>query len=57
MTDIWIPRLYIMAQIIVVAICGALVCLNHDSVVTDLFLAAGGGLVATQGYRVVSKRA
>jgi len=54
MTDKWIPRLYIFAQVAVVVICGVMICLGEDTVVTDLFLAAGGGLIFTQGYRTVT---
>lgn len=56
MSDKWIPRLYILAQLVIVIVCGVMICLEHDSVVTDLFLAAAGGLVFTQGYRLIKEK-
>ena len=43
--DKWIGRLAILGQVCVVVVCGALVGLGRDSLITDMFLAAGGGLI------------
>lgn len=56
MSDRWIPRLYVIAQILIVVVCAGLMCLDHDNVVTDLFLAAAGGLIFTQGYRTLKDK-
>lgn len=56
LTDCWLPRMYVAAQIVVVAVCGVLIGTGHNSVVTDLFIAAGGGLVLTEGYNKLTAR-
>ena len=43
--DKWIGRLAVLGQIGVVLVCGALVGLGRDSLITDMFLAASGGLI------------
>lgn len=50
MTDIWIPRLYVVGQVAVVCVCGTLLAIGRDSAITDLFLAASGALVGTAAY-------
>lgn len=52
MTDVWLGRIFAVGQIALMAICGALIALGHNSVITDLFLAAGGSLI---GSSVVGK--
>jgi membrane protein DedA with SNARE-associated domain len=47
MTDIWIPRLYVLGQVAALAICGALIALGKDTVITDIFLATAGSLLGT----------
>lgn len=56
MQDCWLPRLYVLGQVALVVVCGVLIGLGRDSVITDLFCAAGGGLVLTEGYRKLSQR-
>lgn len=61
MPDIWIPRLYVLGQVAALAICGALIALGKDTVITDIFLAAAGSLLGTSaasklGALVPSKR-
>lgn len=46
MTDIWLPRMYLMAEVALLIVSGILICLGHDSTVTDLFCASGGALTA-----------
>ena len=50
-TDCWLPRLYVLGQVVLVVVCGVLVALGKDTLITDLFIAAGGGLVFTGGYQ------
>lgn len=50
MTDIWIPRLYVLGQVAALVVCGALIGTGHDSAITDIFAAAAGGLILTSGY-------
>lgn len=47
MTDIWIPRLYVLGQVAALGICGALIALGKDTVITDIFLATAGSLLGT----------
>jgi hypothetical protein len=50
MTDLWIPRLYVLGQIAALVVCGALLALGKDSVITDVFLASAAALLGTAGY-------
>jgi glycopeptide antibiotics resistance protein len=50
MTDLWIPRLYVLGQIAALVVCGALLAIGKDSVVTDVFLASSGALLGTAAY-------
>ena len=43
--DKWIGRLVILGQVVVIIVCGALIGLGRDSLITDMFLAASGGLI------------
>lgn len=54
--DCWLPRLYVLGQVAVVAVCGVLIALGKDSVITDLFCAAGGGLILTGGYQKIVEK-
>lgn len=56
MQDCWLPRLYVIAQVVVLVVCGALIGIGKDSVITDLFCAGAGGLLLTEGYRRVSAK-
>jgi hypothetical protein len=47
MTDIWIPRILTIGQLGLIVVCGVLIALGHNSVITDLFIAAGGSLVGS----------
>jgi len=51
-TDIWLPRILAIGQLVLLAVCGTLIALGHNSVITDLFIAAGGALV---GSSVINK--
>jgi hypothetical protein len=53
--DKWLPRLYVLGQIAVMAVCGALIAAGKDTIITDLFIATAGGLTLTQGYRILAK--
>jgi glycopeptide antibiotics resistance protein len=55
MTDLWIPRLYVLGQMAVLVICGALIALGHNSTITDIFAACSGGLILTSGYTKLIK--
>jgi hypothetical protein len=46
MKDIWLPRLYILGEIALLIVSGALIAMGHNSTITDLFCVAGGGLTA-----------
>jgi glycopeptide antibiotics resistance protein len=50
MTDLWIPRLYVLGQIAALVVCGALLAIGKDSVITDVFLASSGALLGTSAY-------
>lgn len=52
MTDVWIGRIFAAGQIILMVVCGALIALGRNSLITDLFIAAGGSLV---GSSVIGK--
>jgi hypothetical protein len=52
MTDTWIARLYVLGEIVMFVTTGVLIALGHDSVITDLFCVAGGGLT---GHSLLSK--
>lgn len=49
MNDVWLPRLYLGAQVLLMLVCGSLIALGKDSIITNLFCAAGGGLIFTSG--------
>lgn len=50
MTDVWIGRIFACGQIALMGVCGALIALGHNSVITDLFLASGGALIGSSVY-------
>ena len=54
-TNVWIPRLYVIGQIAALVVCGALLALGKDSVITDVFLASSGALLGTSAYQVLTK--
>jgi hypothetical protein len=54
-TDLWIPRLYILAQIVALVVCGVMICLGHNSVITDVFIGASASLLGTSGYTALTK--
>jgi hypothetical protein len=56
MTDIWLPRLHLLAQVALLVVCAALIGTGHDSTITDLFCAGAGGVLATTTYAVVTQR-
>jgi hypothetical protein len=52
MKDVWLPRLYVLGEIALLAVSGALIGLGHNSTITDLFCVAGGGLM---GHSILTK--
>jgi glycopeptide antibiotics resistance protein len=50
MADLWLPRLYVLGQIAALVVCGALLAIGKDSVITDVFLASSGALLGTSAY-------
>jgi hypothetical protein len=52
-TDPWIARLYVIAQIVALGVCGALVALGHNSSITDIFIASSASLLGTSGYKAL----
>lgn len=50
MTDLWIPRLYVLGQVAVLISCAVLIGLGRDSIITDLFCAGSGALLGTAAY-------
>jgi hypothetical protein len=55
MSDVWLPRLHLLSQVVLLVVCAALIGTGHDSVITDLFCAGAGGVLATTTYAVVTK--
>lgn len=47
MNDVWLQRLMVVGQVVVVAVLGALVAVGRDSAITDCLLAVSGSLVGT----------
>jgi hypothetical protein len=47
MTDIWMPRLLLGSQVVVLCVLGALVAVGKDTYITDALLAVSGSLVGT----------
>lgn len=52
MQDIWLGRILSLSQLTLVIVCGVLIALGHNSIITDLFILGGGSLF---GSSVVSK--
>jgi len=46
----------VLGQVAVVVVCGVLLALDKNSVITDLFIAAGGGLILTGGYQKIVEK-
>jgi hypothetical protein len=53
MTDPWIGRLYVIAQIVALGVCGLLVALGHNNAITDIFIASSASLLGTSGYKAL----
>lgn len=47
MNDVWLQRLMVVGQVVVVAVLGALVAVGRDSAITDALLAVCGSLIGT----------
>lgn len=47
MNDVWLQRLMVVGQVVVVAVLGALVAVGRDSAITDGLLAVCGSLIGT----------
>ena len=56
MGDMWIARLYVLGQIAALVVCGALLAIGKDTVITDVFLAAAGSLLGTSAYTRLVQR-
>jgi len=52
MQDIWLGRILSLSQLALVCVCGVLIALGHNSVITDLFILGGGSLF---GSSIMSK--
>jgi len=52
MQDIWLGRILSLSQLTLVVVCGVLIALGHNSVITDLFILGGGSLF---GSSIMSK--
>ena len=52
MQDIWLGRILAVSQLTLVIVCGVLIALGHNSVITDLFILGGGSLF---GSSIMSK--
>ena len=44
MQDVWLARILSLSQLTLVVVCGVLIALGHNSVITDLFIVGGGSL-------------
>ena len=55
-TDKWMPRLILGAQVAVVIVMGALVAIGKDGVITDALLAASGSVAGTGILQAVTKK-
>jgi hypothetical protein len=55
-TDKWMPRLILAAQVAVVCVMGALVSLGKDGVITDALLAVSGSIVGAGILQSVTKK-
>ncbi len=49
----WNRGLLVIAQIVAMAVLGAMVCLGHNSTVTDALLVLTGSLAGTGVYQAV----
>jgi glycopeptide antibiotics resistance protein len=45
----------VIGQIAAMVVCGALLAIGKDSVITDVFLASSGALLGTSGYLKVTQ--
>jgi len=55
-TDKWMPRLILGAQVVVVVIMGALVAIGKDGVITDALLAVSGSIAGAGILQSVAKK-
>jgi hypothetical protein len=55
-TDKWMPRLILGAQVVVVAVMGALVALGKDGVITNALLAISGSITGAGILQTVAKK-
>lgn len=55
-TDKWMPRLILGAQVAVVAVMGALVAIGKDGVITDALLAVSGSITGAGILQAVAKK-
>lgn len=53
-TDKWMPRLVLAAQVVVVAVMGTLVALGKDGVITDALLAVSGSIAGAGVLRAIA---
>lgn len=55
-TDRWMPRLILGAQVVVVAVMGALVAIGKDGIITDALLAISGSIAGAGILQAVAKK-
>jgi hypothetical protein len=55
-TDKWMPRLILGAQVAVVMVMGALVAIGKDGVITDALLAVSGSIAGAGILQSVAKK-
>jgi uncharacterized membrane protein len=54
--DRWMPRLILGAQVVVVAVMGALVAIGKDGIITDALLAVSGSIAGAGILQAVAKK-
>ncbi len=55
-TDTWMPRLILGAQVAVVVVMGALVAMGKDGIITDALLAVSGSIAGAGILQTVAKK-
>jgi len=55
-TDVWMPRLLLGAQVVVVAVMGALVAIGKDGLITDALLVVSGSVAGAGVLGAVAKK-
>jgi hypothetical protein len=55
MDDLWLPRIHMGSQVVLLVVCAILILCGHNSTITDLFCAGAGGILATTTYTAITK--